>query len=622
MQEMIQIYDTFHSSEDKMNPIYHEKFKAGIEIKIDAEGTMLNARNIENEDQETLIPVTEKSAMRTSGIEPHPLCDQLQYIADDYANQYFHNKNNEKVFFKDNSNRYKAYLNGLNEWAESQYSHPKVVAILKFIKKGNVFSQLKKIKVLDEDVEESKVKGILVRFIIQGCGKIEECWKDPELIDCYINYYQSKLKGSDVSYLTGKNETKTDNFPKSIRYPGDGAKLLSVNSTDTNDFTFRGRFKTTSEILSIGSIDSQKMHNALKWLISQRGIRNNDYVTVVWESDFKTIPLPNQGTDDLFSNFVRMDQPVISSVDSKTIIQNLFTKEYKEKINPTSSVYLLSFDSATKGRLSLVQQATLQSSQYLENLEDWHVGAEWKHKKSKKNLKTYSYIGVPNVNQIVYSIYGHESDAGMDIKGSETYVNRQVQRLYTCIVLNRPIPKDFVKKAVLRASMPEAFKNQTNWEKILSIACSLVKKEHSEKKEEYTLVLETGKLGKRRDYLYGRLLAIADVIEKSRLRNQNVDRPTNAMRYMNMFSKHPYRTWTIIHESILPYLNGYNEAIRTYYLNLIQSVMIDFKEGDFENDKPLNGLYLLGYYCQRDDIYSKWKEKKQHEINNTERESE
>ncbi len=34
----------------------------------------------------TIIPVTEKSGSRTAGKEPHPLCDNLRYLAGDYKN--------------------------------------------------------------------------------------------------------------------------------------------------------------------------------------------------------------------------------------------------------------------------------------------------------------------------------------------------------------------------------------------------------------------------------------------------------------------------------------------------------------------------------------------------------
>ena len=56
---------------------------------------------------------------------------------------------------------------------------------------------------------------------------------------------------------------------KGIRFPGDGAKLISSN--DKEGFTFRGRFDKPAECLSIGYAASQKAMNALRWLIRRQG---------------------------------------------------------------------------------------------------------------------------------------------------------------------------------------------------------------------------------------------------------------------------------------------------------------------------------------------------------------
>jgi CRISPR-associated protein Csd1 len=630
MQEMIRIYDEYYSFGKNMNPLFHEEFNADLEITINAEGEMLNARIItDKEEKRTIIPVTEKSAIRTNNVAkfPHPLSDQLRFIDANYSEQYYLKNNNGleiKQVFSDNRKLNSLYKAGLKDWADYKYSHPKVHAIRKFIEKGNIICQLKERGVIEENIKEDDVIKKLVRFIVVGCGPVEECWRDQSLVDNYIMYYistklkdkseqndKSKLNKIQISYLSGEYQPITKDFPIYIRNAADRARIFSYNRKKPQDFTYLGRFKDEDEILSIGAIDSQKMHNALKWMLRTRGISSNDFVTLVWESNFNTIPMPDKGTNDLFADFLTQDQTILSDSQNKEILQKLFTREYSDSITPTSSVYLLSFDSATKGRLSLVQQATLQTSQYLSNLEKWHIGASWKHFYKNKATGYYtSYIGVPGINKIVRYLYGHENDKKLiDIKGNEQLVNIQMRKLYTCIVLDKPLPVDMVNTAIHKASMPESYKEKSNWNTLLSISCSLIKKQYYQKKEEYTLAIEKGEKGKRRDYLYGRLLAIADRIEEGRLRSENTDHPTNAIRYMNMFSQHPFRTWKIIHENIIPYLNGYNEASRIYYVNLIQSVMTEFKEGDFENDKPLNGLYLLGYYSQREDMKSRSKER-------------
>ena len=71
-----------------------------------------------------------------------------------------------------------------------------------------------------------------------------------------------------------------------------------------------------------------------------------------------------------------------------------------------------------------------------------------------------------------------------------------------------------------------------------------------------------------RDYLYGRLLALADNFEESVLRKQ-----------------------------VTPYLKSANGG--SWFCNEVDDVMALFKEGDFEDNKALSPMFLLGYSCQR-----------------------
>lgn len=67
-------------------PPFHTTVTAQIEVVIDEDGNFLGASKVANEDKMTMIPVTEKSGSRTAGKEPHPLCDNLKYLAGDYSN--------------------------------------------------------------------------------------------------------------------------------------------------------------------------------------------------------------------------------------------------------------------------------------------------------------------------------------------------------------------------------------------------------------------------------------------------------------------------------------------------------------------------------------------------------
>ena len=150
--------------------------------------------------------------------------------------------------------------------------------------------------------------------------------------------------------------------------------------------------------------------------------------------------------------------------------------------------------------------------------------------------------------------------------------------------------------------MPQAYKERYNWERVLTLACSFVKKHRYEReKEEWNVALD--KECKIRDYLYGRLLAVADRIEyRTYERDKDTSRVTNAKRYMSTFSQRPFDTWKIIEENLQPYLNKLSIAERRYYENLLDSIEVLFDVDEFQDNDKLDGLYLLGFHSQSYDL--------------------
>ncbi|MNP56576.1 CRISPR-associated protein [compost metagenome] len=117
---------------------------------------------------------------------------------------------------------------------------------------------------------------------------------------------------------------------------------------------------------------------------------------------------------------------------------------------------------------------------------------------------------------------------------------------------------------------------------------------------------------KDRSYLFGRLLAVADVLERRALSiDKGDDRQTNAMRYMNSFAMNPSRTWKTIRESLYPYQARLGvKALKL--LELIDDITNQFDMDDF-NDTPLTDKYLLGFSSQRIEL--RYKPKKEEDTN-------
>ena len=76
-------------------------------------------------------------------------------------------------------------------------------------------------------------------------------------------------------------------------------------------------------------------------------------------------------------------------------------------------------------------------------------------------------------------------------------------------------------------------------------------------------------------------------------------RITNAKRYMNNFSQRPFETWKVIEENIQPYLNKLPVPERRFYENLLDEIEDAFESvNDYQENKRLSGLYLLGFHSQ------------------------
>ena len=116
-----------------------------------------------------------------------------------------------------------------------------------------------------------------------------------------------------------------------------------------------------------------------------------------------------------------------------------------------------------------------------------------------------------------------------------------------------------------------------------------------------------------RDYLYGRLLGAADKLEEYALHKKDNSRlVTAAIRYMQTFSMRPFTTWNTIHDALIPY----KQVVKGCFADQeIQAIKNQFASVELYNDdSPLTGLYLIGYYHERayiDKLATEAKAKKQ-----------
>ena len=264
------------------------------------------------------------------------------------------------------------------------------------------------------------------------------------------------------------------------------------------------------------------------------------------------------------------------------ITKNIQLEETKEE-----KIYVLILDAATPGRIAVLYYREYDAQAYFDRLVTWHQSTSWRQVRKVEGVWKKFY-GSPSFYSIAHAAFGP--------RPSDKVIKGVMERLLPCVLDGRKIPLDIVRNSISRASNPQFFENW-EWEQTLAIACALVRKHYEE--EAFTVALDIE--CKDRDYLFGRLLAVADVLERSALGTEN--RATNALRYMNAFQSNPERTWITIQRNLQPYMMKLGVGVRRY-TDLFDEISSRFELNDFTN-KSLSGKYLLGYYSQRQQLYKK-----------------
>lgn len=599
-------------------PVAHTTQLVNIEVELDQNGDFQDARLLAKDEQTTIIPCTEESSARTSGVVPHPLVDKLQYIAADYP-----------AYGGTKKSGWNLYHTQLQDWCSSPYADAKVCAVLRFLEKGCLVASLvkKHILFLDENGkmptkwtgnkdEKPKILETLasadqtesfVRFRVGGIDLAQ----DEAVRESFIHYYEMKQQRVDYCTVQGKQMAVSTLSPYKIRNPGDRAKLISSN--DSTNYTYRGRFVTAEQALSIGYETTQKAHSALRWLISKQGCSNGDQTVVVWGTKGEPIPDITADSmdlgDDFAAAFAQLGQPQLPPATESEYAErfNKAIQGYGKALDEKANTVVMILDSATQGRLSIRYYRELAGSELMKNITDWHRNFAWKlnyrsapesaEPGQKPKWKRVSFWGAPSPADIAKAAYGEKAD--------KKIIQQTVERLVPCITEGKYLPRDLMLSAVHRATAGIGLE-PWEYQKTCGIACALIcGYYHRNKKENF--VMTDGKYVDEtiddRSYLFGRILACAEQIERRVQSQTGETRPTNAERLRLVFVQRPAKTTALLQQKLTPYLNRMraNGVSRDKRYSTLQELVGRLGAEKYTN-KPLNELYLLGYACQMMDF--------------------
>ena len=575
---MEQKYAGCYIAEQKepLAPISHLLTSADIEITLDVNGRFVNAAAVDKEEPKTIIPVTEKSAGRTSHLPMHPLSDKLCYFAA-----------HEDV---------KQYAAELRQWAESPYGHPKLYPILHYIEGETILVDLTKCNLIElNEKGMPKKENLLIRWrVLDGdFNHPAECWKDRSLFQAFIQYYASTQEAARAfCMISGEQAPLAIQHPKGIIAIKGNAKLISSN--DTSGFTYRGRFTDGWQPATVSYAVSQKAHNALRWLAANQGVYFGGRVFLCWNPEGIMLPQPSGPM------LRKTAEKQIKPSDYRQELLNTL-KGWRDQLPKDACAVIAAFDAATTGRLAVTYYNELQASDFLERLHAWDESCCW--------WNGQFGIQSPSFYQIVSCAFGtlRTQKDKTKIETDDRVMRQQVQRLLACRVDKRKMPWDILQALVQKATNLQIYDSGQR-EMLLSTACAVIKKYHYDKnQEECEMALEPD----RQDisYQYGRLLAVLEKIERDTY-DKEENREPNAMRMQPVFARRPQYATRIIWEQLKKaYYPRLKPGSRAFYDRLIGEIMGKISAfSNVEQKRPLGDTYLLGYYLQRSDLYQPKKE--------------
>lgn len=571
-------------------PLFHTNKRSKgndiIEITLNKNSEFIDAQYLPK-DSWIIFPITEDSLTRSSGPAPHPLCDSFKYLS--------------KIDLKNHQD----YLAILEDWYQYSQSNSPNMEL-------SIIRDYMRINDLVEDIKETFFAGknpLLEKYKIiyfeEKNGKEEKNTVDLEKIfitfklelDKTITVTKSRNLHQNFEvyqkHLLKDREQTFCDISNQIQYCTSKHRSLLGTSkmigTSNNKWTYYGRFKSGNEVISIGYETSQKIHNMLKYLIdnpnTNRFIGENSYL-INWFSD----DIGNQEKLDILDEY---------DINTPTKMASNFVMGDGNDLSENNQYYVLILDKISNGRISVKYFRELSKSDLYERVMHWYQTLSWSAYSYEK--KGFIEKTLP-LYRLAELTYGTENNGKMICNSK--LKKTTIERLLPCIIDQKPFPRDIKRRMVENASHRMSYKK--NWNNILSATCALIKKCHadygSSKQEEVSAMLD--KDNRDRSYLYGRLLAVAEKVEKDTY-GDNENRLTNAERLWSVYTRRPATTWMLLEEKLMPYYGKLSKTKKGgYYKKLVSEIMNEL-EPMAENNKKLNENFVLGYYHQRKDFYTK-----------------
>ncbi|MGT2910825.1 type I-C CRISPR-associated protein Cas8c/Csd1 [Streptococcus cameli] len=588
-------------------PIYHSSLKSNgkniISVQLD-KNVQFYKSEIMSDKKTIIYPVTADSVARSgSSPAPHPLVDKFSYYLSEIDQSQYDS------FHQQLAN----WINYCDEGEVKQF----LIQVQQFILQPDCVEQIihslfgsqyqregLKVSYIDSDEKDKTVdlSAYFLEFsIVQFRGfKNESVTSFKALHQSFISFVEAHKTNLGVCNISGREEQITTKH----RGLMGNAKIISVSNKNE---AYKGRFQERGDVFSVGYETSEKIHLMVKYLLE------NDH-TSTWLGSSQY--LINWFSDDL-ANDSQLDivKPEIESLfedeeDEIQIVRPLSTDENrkigssfikgKKQFSDNATYYVAILNKTSNGRIALKYFRELKVSQLLENLNKWQDKYSW-----EVNYRDRGYVlKTPTFDEIIKAAYGVDRERFLELD-NDSFRSDQYQKLVTSLLDGRPIPDSLVRK--FENNIKERHRYRKNWHRIEQVSLAILQQKN---KEVFTPMVD--RENTNRSYLFGRLLAIFELIELQRYRIDGNDnsRLTNAERYWTAYTNQPAKMM----ESLTNKIKPYEEVLKLQHKGIWHKLEKEREEviallaplmETKEFNSSLDYRFIFGYYAEKQFFYTK-----------------
>ena len=596
-----------------LTPPYHTLCMAKIKVELNVNGDFVRATAIEKQGQQYyIVPTTNDSETRTNGAEkmPFPLHEKLKNIVidapvDGYAN---------------------CYMRALHAWVsdDSFTSLPAknrsaVEAVYQYLLKGRLEEDIRR------DMPNAKETDFIL-FFVDGLGEESNAnlTENRDVWNAWIRYAKAHSHDEDIPwgmcYATGENCELMQKGPRSIVKQGNGAKLFSVQrGTDkypsTGRFTYWGTyFEFPEDCMSIGREAVEKSTAMLRWLIDRQGWRpasSVEQVSIVWDSvnpltgnnnlsiDTKTLYNSDPAFDD---EDVLTDSYDTGKTHAQLIRKCRDGRLIKGISDISQKVIVMTLDVPSTARASIIYYNEFSADEFVANALAWHDDAGWMYWNGKKLV-----MRAPSVSECLKLALGFDYKSIAAKAALSPNITLEIMR---CINNHNTILPYHIIKTIAetlthteRWSKDEKLKEPQKYEGLyLTLACGLFRKYFNQKGINIMASLDEN--NNDRSYLYGRVLAYFERIERRGLRELGNDHETSASKMRAVYFNRPGSIAEQLMRKTKPYQNVLKDKGR-FDTDAINELLSRIGTNDI--DAPIDGaMGLMGYAAQMTAFREQW----------------